>query len=468
MTVTLAFRFPWGRYHATPWARHVNEGAVELPPSPWRLLRALYAVWRTRVPELDADTVHGLLTKLATPPTAYVPPHTFSHTRHYYPDSTHTRSVTSTDATLDTFAVLDRNAELALQWRGITLTPDEHDALAKIAIAVPYLGRADSICEARLAHDWAATDHDVWEPVDAAEFIPDNADVARVLAPDLPLRMDSLTARPVDIRRHNLLYPAGTKLMGYQRTFMPARRRRHRRITHSPVTAVRFAVAQRSYPSVRDTLIYTDLLRASALAKLGRQRQERQDTLLAGRRADGSRTDDDHRHAHYLPVTEPSGRITDLLVWVPAGLSDDELEALTDVTHLRSPFMEKWRLTVRVAGLGAMDDIAPELVGPSRAWTTLTPFVPSRYAKKRHEWSEFVHREVTRELTYRSFSDLDVDLTVHQGGPPVRKGRPTTRDDRRRSAHITLRTQRPIRGPLALGHNSHFGMGLFLPTTDPG
>jgi len=34
----LVLTFPWGRYHANPWGRHVNEGAVELPPSPWRPL----------------------------------------------------------------------------------------------------------------------------------------------------------------------------------------------------------------------------------------------------------------------------------------------------------------------------------------------------------------------------------------------------------------------------------------------
>ena len=48
---TLVLTFPWRRYHATPWCRHVNEGVVE--PSPWRLLRALHARWRIRAPELD-------------------------------------------------------------------------------------------------------------------------------------------------------------------------------------------------------------------------------------------------------------------------------------------------------------------------------------------------------------------------------------------------------------------------------
>ena len=42
--VTIEFHFVAGRFHATPWDRHVNEGAVEWPVSLWRILRALIAV----------------------------------------------------------------------------------------------------------------------------------------------------------------------------------------------------------------------------------------------------------------------------------------------------------------------------------------------------------------------------------------------------------------------------------------
>jgi len=32
MPVTIKLNFPAGRYHATPWGRHVNEGVAEWPP----------------------------------------------------------------------------------------------------------------------------------------------------------------------------------------------------------------------------------------------------------------------------------------------------------------------------------------------------------------------------------------------------------------------------------------------------
>src|SRR5580704_686109 len=84
MTV-LELKFLAGRYHATPWGRHVNEGVVEWPPSPWRLLRALVAVWRRTCPEVPEPQVKRILAALAQPPRFSLPPNTVAHTRHYMP-----------------------------------------------------------------------------------------------------------------------------------------------------------------------------------------------------------------------------------------------------------------------------------------------------------------------------------------------------------------------------------------------
>ena len=63
----LTFSFPAGRYHATPWGRHVNEADVAWPPEPWRILRALLAsYWRKgdRV-RWSEDTLAQLIDALA-------------------------------------------------------------------------------------------------------------------------------------------------------------------------------------------------------------------------------------------------------------------------------------------------------------------------------------------------------------------------------------------------------------------
>src|SRR4051812_16045238 len=88
---TLAIQFTAGRYHATPWQTHVNEGTVEWPPSPWRLLRALMAVGFTKrgwAADLAAisQPARRLIEALASVLPQFRLPHGgMAHTRHYMP-----------------------------------------------------------------------------------------------------------------------------------------------------------------------------------------------------------------------------------------------------------------------------------------------------------------------------------------------------------------------------------------------
>src|SRR5713101_3068971 len=84
--IHIELRFPAGRFHATPWGRHVNERAPEWPPSPWRLLRALVATWKRKLDgKLPESDMLALLTTLANPPSFVLPPATTGHSRHYMP-----------------------------------------------------------------------------------------------------------------------------------------------------------------------------------------------------------------------------------------------------------------------------------------------------------------------------------------------------------------------------------------------
>jgi CRISPR-associated protein Csb2 len=475
MVTTLVLRFGWGRYHATPWGRHVNEGAVELPPSPWRLLRALHAVWCTRVPELDEATVMQLLGQLAQPPVFHVPRHELAHTRHYYPDMTHRSGAASTDRTLDAFAVLERAAELAVCWP-FDLAGTQRAALERLAGSIPYFGRADSLCEGYLANDWEPGAHDTWVPVDVAGTVPSDAVVTSVLAPELPLRPEALLARPVDVRKGNLLFPADTRLVGYQRCEgatrprpQPPRPQPRWRGRHP--TAVRFSVLQAGLPPQTEALIFTDLLRQGGLSKLNRPAEARSRTQLGGRSEDGSVLEG-HGHAHYLPLITDR-RLTGLVVWVPSGLPEDELEALTRVDRLYTPVNPDWRLTIRVAGIGAPCHVAPELTAqpPTTAWHSVTPFTPSRYPKRTAEWARFLQAELHRELASRGLPPPRAVSIRDEEWQPWRRYRPSARMRRdpyqgqatRASAFLRIELAEPIIGPLALGHLSHFGLGLFLP-----
>lgn len=459
VATTLVLRFPLGRYHATPWDRHVNEGAVELPPSPWRLLRTLYAVWRYRCPELPGDVVRPLLAELAPPPTFYVPAHGISHSRHYFPDAKY-----GTDRVLDAFAVFGSEDQLAAQW-SVELAPDRRDALRRIAESIPYFGRADSLCTGSVESDWAPSGHGIWKPLDVADHVDGYADATSVLAPEVPLVVDTLLATPAEVRRSGLRFPIGSRLVAYGLD-RPA----NTLLTHVEprvarnVTAVRFDLLSAALPPETDAAIYTDLLRQAAIKQLG---ENAQGTMLGGKTSDNAPMQGG-MHAHYLPAVSER-RVTGLVVWVPGVLPDKELSALCDV---RALYDYKRRVHVRVSGVGAVDRVAPEFIGPARTWHAVTPFTPSRYPKKNHdEWRSFVTNEIQRELQLRGHDPAaDVEFVDRPWTTFVRH-RPSARlraDKRQGQAHLPgqflrLRFTRPAHGPLTLGWLSHFGLGLFSP-----
>jgi CRISPR-associated protein Csb2 len=470
VSTTLVLTFPLGRYHATPWGRHVNEGAVEVPPAPWRVLRTLYAVWRTRVPELPGDTVHGLLAALAVPPTFHVPRHAPGHTRHYYPDTAGDPRTgqSGRDRTLDAFVVFERDADLAVVWP-VDLPAGQRAALARLAGSIPYFGRADSVCSGAVPRAWTPEAHETWVPLDVADDIAPDATATAVLAPVLPLDVATLLVTPAQVRAAGLPMPRGTRLLGYQRiSALPAPRPRATATAAAP-TAVRFTLLQAGLPPETDALVYTDLLRQAALHRLDHRAEG---TVLGGRDATGDKATSDHSHAHFLPLTE-GRRLTGLVVWAPGGFPPDELKALTGLRELRSGHNDNWRATIRVAGIGDITDAAPELGagGANRVWRTTTPFTPARFPKRRTEPADHIAVEVHRELRHRGIdTDCDVELltgnwTAFRRYRPSAQRRGDARQGRARqhSALVRLTFTEPVPGPIALGHLAHFGLGLFVP-----
>ena len=151
--IVLELTFPAGRYHATPWGRHVNEGAIEWPPSPWRIVRALMATWYLKAREIPEATVRSLLNALSVPPLVHLPGATASHTRHYMPFN-EGKNEKSTKV-FDTFIHVSDTTAVLFYWEA-DLSTDERSALGILAGRLGYLGRAESLAQIR-AYEAALT-----------------------------------------------------------------------------------------------------------------------------------------------------------------------------------------------------------------------------------------------------------------------------------------------------------------------
>ena len=180
----LVFRFPAGRYHATPWGRNVNEADVAWPPEAWRLLRTLIAAYwrkcdRERWPEAYLSRLIDALAE--TLPVYRLPEGAIhTHTRHYMPIGTIEKGREKTSLIFDAFVRLPERGEVVAAWRDATLEDDLFAFAAHLAAAIGYLGRAESWAECEALTNWQGEVN--CGPVDMGF----SGDPVRLLAPLAP------------------------------------------------------------------------------------------------------------------------------------------------------------------------------------------------------------------------------------------------------------------------------------------
>lgn len=517
----LEIRFLAGRYHATPWGRHVNEAAVAWPPEPWRLLRGLVAVWHRkadhdRFPEpVLAALVEGLSQAL---PRYRLPPGTHAHLQHYMPIPKG-RSETTT-LVYDGFLRLDPETPLIVHWPDVRLAAEPRALFAHLAERLGYLGRAESWAEARsvdevsesgeVAAPWeelAESDRERYEicellaPVPASEYPAwrqgalatagelGRRDRARAEA-TLPERfLDLLRLETDDVQAAGWSRFPGTRLAPYGR---PREwDRPHRTAGRSTAgkaaatarrrTTVRLALSGRPLPRVEDTVRVGEALRAALLHQVG---TDEAPPVLTGRDAGTGSAAEGHEHLFFLPEDgDGDGWIDHVLLHAEAGL-EEVLPLLARLEHaalwLQHDPATRWRVFFEMAGepgdFGHVSSLLPKS-GACRIWQSCTPYLHPWHAKRRFGPGE----QIARELSARTFSGRSIALAkepeplseIDVGGTSKRalafhrfRGRRGLSQPDRHGSFWRLELDEPIAGPLALGFGCHFGLGLFVPVDE--
>jgi CRISPR-associated protein Csb2 len=443
MSTTLAIGFPLGRFHATPWDRAVNEGATEWPPSPWRILRALVATWYTRWPDLPVATLDVLLDVLADPPCYRTPNVVAGHTRHYLPDLEHRKGEQGhTDLTLDPFLSLAPGEQLLIRWDA-TLDAERRQVLAKLAELLPYLGRSESACEARLLDEETEPDEFWWRP----------------------------GTGQTRLRR---MVPPGTRWVSYVTGDTATGAMPRRVIETGDATAIRFAVMARVPMKATHGMLLADRAHEKAgisLRQAGIPEARRQETMGTG----GAATD--HAHTHWIALPDSAERgatVRNLIIWCPSGLRTDEVRALLNLGELsgrRGDYEVRGFPDVKLLfqAAGPIELVAPELCGPARRWQSLTPYLPVRH-RKRETLEDYLAGDLAAELRYRGKPNAVVTRmepgsgTTDRWASEFRRHRLQERLTRSRPGMgLSLEFAEEVEGPLLLGQLSHFGYGIFVP-----
>jgi CRISPR-associated protein Csb2 len=510
--IALRIRFIAGRYHATPWGRHVNEGAVEWPPAPWRILRALIATWHRKfAKEIPALSVRSLIERLTDLPVFHLPKAALGHTRHFMPQ----KNPLGADKTkvFDAFVSIHPNDGLIVAWPHVALTPEEQEVLASLIPGLGYLGRAESWVIAEVLDQW---DGDInCRPIEAGASVegervlvlsamsPDSfvawktgfeaeavgvAGVAGIAgkkkkASPSPVPHDlwsALHAETSDLQKQGWSAPPGGRWVTYVRPDDAFRvtYQRKPKIEQIRPTVARFALSGSVLPRLTATVFIGERMRQALMAKSrGLNGSEHALTIFSGKRADGVPLDDDHAHGFYLPSDENAdGRIDHVTVYATQGFDKNAQQALGAVKKLWGSGGHD--IHAMLIGLGQPQDYGgldlrngqSPVLARSRRWRSSTPYVLTRHPKKNGKDSPI--EQVKCELRRRGFSQLEtIQPLIHTaiGGKKVRwlefrrvrNGGGRLADTR--GFGFTMVFTEPVQGPLALGYACHFGLGLFVP-----
>lgn len=444
MPTVLRVRFPGRRYHATPWGHHVNEGQVEWPPSPWRLLRALLATGFAKLgwpPEGPPPLARRLVERLAAePPVFTLPPVSLAHTRHYVDAGPKKPLV------FDTWANVD-DGEIEIRW-ALDLSADERALLGTLAENLGYLGRAESWVAARLAAEGEppvvgvrcaparddgpvrgqeavrvlcalpAEDYAAWREAQVAPVLAAHAPPpGKRLGAGQQKKLDAALAPfPADLIAALCAETATLQAQGWSSA--PGSRdllyhRRSDALDAPPVyTGVSpagdrhaFALLALATPSrggsalpPRSRVFAQGRLLHRAIASVISKQLDGDPALAAALlgQVEGRRSEADHRHAHLLFLDlNRSRRLDHVLVWTPMGMDDAARGALG---LLRRTFMKggAGELTVTLVGTGDAEvmravsapagEALARVLGPpegARVWVSATPYVAPRLLKER-------------------------------------------------------------------------------------
>ena len=500
--LAIGFRFSGGRYHATPWGRHVNEADVEWPPSPWRILRALIAVWHRKIncKTYPVAALEGLLAQLAgSLPVYRLPAAIHSHVRHYMPVREGARDKNT--LIFDAFARVSSEDELVAIWSDVTLDEASNQLLDELLLGLAYLGRAESWVEARRLESWQGEPDCVPgdTALDAATgeigevvplFCPQSLPAYQAfrnqwqeanpvkgkkkggaILPESWLEAVSLEtnklqsagwSQPPAARRVFYRRPAGALKFASETVAVRSRPQ------PAAVTTVRFALYGRPLPRMEDAVKIGELARV-ALMHLTDRHIGQVPVLLSGHDLPEANR---HEHAFFLPEGNAQGRIDHLLVHAPGGFEVESLRAIQKLNRLFTRDGSEWQVIFE--GSGALIDfiaISP-IVRSGERWQSVTPYLRPWHIKKNFGVAE----QIRRECRLRGLPD-PVEIKplpeVMIGSVPrrpvhfhrFRSKRGLTQPDTSGSL-IEIVFPEVVSGPLALGFACHYGLGLFAPLPD--
>lgn len=467
---TIELKFPANRFHATPWGRHVNEGVVEWPPSPYRLLRALFDAWKRKHADTPESEVEELLRAMAAEAPLYrLPEVTATHTRSYL----HSNTLDPTEKSLifDGFVTMVPEAPLYVTWPQLVLSEAQSALLNRLLGSLNYLGRSESWVAARL-HAGPAGAGLPCEPMAGSEASGEMVPVACATPAseysEKPRWLDAIACSTAQYQKERRSLPPAMRMVPYVRPEGAVRLRVPKpQRGHAGTRAVLLELRSTVLPLATATIEVAEQVRVRLMGIHKRivGDASKVSPLFSGKDRNGVPLKD-HRHAFILPLANARGRIDRVLIFTRSaeGFGSEEIQAILRLTELYGRSTED-PIRVMATWRGDVDDA--RLRRPVHEVMSTTPFVTTRYWRKgRGTYEEFLEAEVRRECRNHELPEpIRVELLASSPGlfEWVEFRRNRKDDSPRPGCGFRLTFAEGVPAPFGLGYGCHFGLGQFAP-----
>ena len=511
MKICLSQSFPLGRFHATPWKVFPYDDPYgEWPPSPWRLLRGLLArshQWERENGTVDDDARKKLVHAFAASDVGWQLPafswrgdglHQYMPAQFQWdPADWNKRRVPAVrryglTKVKDNFWLTGGESQ-PLFWilKGDGWDEEARKLLDACLARMTYFGRAESITVIRRVTQGTLAEPDcVLRGERTARSVP-------VLCPVPGVGLEQLQAVTDDGAVRGSTVPPGAVWKYAERPARPAKKSppRHVGKRRKPVSVMQFALGSRVTPTLDHVALIANWFRGRVIRIYLQQHcglkkgswpeantaQREAVTLLAGKSADGEPLKK-HEHAGFgLYIDRATQKPTRLLAWRSTPFTHKEQEAIANAAN--QPFSLGYREKNQQTGKRdpwkahcvPLDSSVPLPAGfdgkPSREWASMTPYVPPRHAydkKGKLRPGESPEEQLRKDLRRMGLPEADIRPLETGNDEKWVKTHGNCRADgasnrSKRGFLFRLVFAEPTPGPIALGHSSHYGLGLFVP-----
>lgn len=465
--VVVEIAFLTGRYHSTPWGRNVNEGVPEWPPSPFRIARALFDVWKRKIPELPAMRFINAIKLLSGTPVFDLPPVSYSHVRLW--QSSNKKNPLGRQMIFDPFVACERSATARIGFE-TSASEEATKDLSSLLDRLTYLGRSESWVLARLGSEIGAQESWNFKPVEEGTL--DNpAQVGCLRSPENWTQqdtwLDSLGNSTEDMVKEGWNHPPYLMWIPYryeeninQKNFKIASTRK----LH--VYSAFYALASKVLPRVEETLPLAERVRVKILGinrKICDGDPSRVSLKFIGKDEEGKPLKD-HKHSFFQPLDmNGDGKLDHFLVYGTEPFDPTELRVLD---LFRSIWQPEGKPDLNFVLVSVGGTIFPR---KSRVWESTTPFVTTRhYRKGRGDFWQWLQNEVRRECSVHNLPEPVSVKPIERPRKGGGKGWWAFKRNRKGETPLPgygfrLEFEHLVEGIFSLGALCHFGLGLFLP-----